>query len=76
MAFQFQEPAYTVGESASPLQVCVEMIDGETAVSVEVNLMTGPPGNAEGVYFTVLTSVLYLIYSANTYRQHRFHLPL
>ena len=45
----------------SSLQVCVEMIAGEAAIPVEVNLMTGPPGNAEGNVLTLqMYTYLYL----------------
>lgn len=54
----FQQTSYTVGESTSSLQVCVEMIGGEAAIPVEVNLMTGPPGSAEG---NVLTLHMYTL---------------
>ena len=59
----FQQTSYTVRESASSLQVCVEMIGGEAAIPVQVTLMTGPPGNAEG-------NVLALQMYAATYTFH------
>lgn len=61
MTVGFQQTSYAVGESMSSLQVCVEMIAGEAAIPVEVNLMTGPPGNAEGNVLTLqMYTYLYL----------------
>ena len=44
----FQEASHIVGESAPSVSICVELTDGEAAIPVEVTLMTGPPGNAQG----------------------------
>ena len=44
-----QETSYEVGESAPSVRVCAELVAGEAAIPVEVTLMTGPPGNADGM---------------------------
>ena len=49
MTIGFQETSYEVGESDQSVRVCAELIAGEAAIPVEVSLMTGPPGNADGM---------------------------
>ena len=48
MTIGLQETSYEVGESAPSVRVCAELVAGVAAIPVEVALMTGPPGNADG----------------------------
>lgn len=47
----FREPSYTIGEGESAVGICAVITDGEAAVPVEVTLMTGSDGNAQGVFY-------------------------
>ena len=49
VAVGFGEPLYTVRESESTLTICAVITGGEAAVPVEVSLMTGSDGNAQGL---------------------------
>ena len=46
-----QETSYTMRESEVTVNVCVEMMNGEAAIPVEVtlSLFTGQPNNAQGI---------------------------
>ena len=41
--------AYTVSEADSSVEVCAELVNGETDITVQVQLRT-QPGNAQGIF--------------------------
>lgn len=54
----FMSATYTASEADSSVEVCAELVSGETDIAVQVELRT-QPGNAQGVLVTLACNNYY-----------------
>lgn len=57
----FMSTTYTASEADSSVEVCAELVSGETDIAVQVELRT-QPGNAQGILVTLACNNYYWLY--------------